>query len=211
MRYDGAVATPVYLEIGRTKSFACTVEWPGWCRSSKGEEGALNALAAYAERYRPVVEAAGVRMPKQVTRFEVVERLPGGGATDFGALSQPCSLDSRRLRAADSERLAAIVEASWATLDAVAAGAPPVLRKGPRGGGRDRDQIVAHVRDAERSYFRKVGIRTGDRDEFIDALRGARSPLPPDVRGKPWPWRYIGRRVAWHVLDHAWEIEDKSE
>jgi len=25
-----------------------------------------------------------------------------------------------------------------------------------------------------------------------------------------WPARYAIRRTAWHVLDHAWEIEDRS-
>ena len=25
-----------------------------------------------------------------------------------------------------------------------------------------------------------------------------------------WPTRYAARRIAWHVLDHAWEIEDRS-
>jgi hypothetical protein len=29
--------------------------------------------------------------------------------------------------------------------------------------------------------------------------------------GVIWPARYFGRRVAWHVLDHAWEIEDRIE
>ena len=24
-----------------------------------------------------------------------------------------------------------------------------------------------------------------------------------------WPGRYFFRRVAWHVLDHAWEIDDR--
>jgi hypothetical protein len=24
-----------------------------------------------------------------------------------------------------------------------------------------------------------------------------------------WPPRYVVRRAAWHVLDHAWEIEDR--
>ena len=32
------------------------------------------------------------------------------------------------------------------------------------------------------------------------------APLPGG-----WPVRYAARRIAWHVLDHAWEIEDKSE
>jgi hypothetical protein len=28
--------------------------------------------------------------------------------------------------------------------------------------------------------------------------------------GGAWPARYVIRRTAWHVLDHAWEIEDRS-
>src|SRR5438132_1502141 len=28
--------------------------------------------------------------------------------------------------------------------------------------------------------------------------------------GKIWLPRYFVRRVAWHALDHAWEIEDRS-
>jgi hypothetical protein len=28
---------------------------------------------------------------------------------------------------------------------------------------------------------------------------------------KGWPPRYAARRIAWHALDHAWEIEDRSE
>jgi hypothetical protein len=27
--------------------------------------------------------------------------------------------------------------------------------------------------------------------------------------GIRWPARYYVRRAAWHVLDHAWEIEDR--
>jgi hypothetical protein len=26
---------------------------------------------------------------------------------------------------------------------------------------------------------------------------------------KDWPLRYAARRIAWHALDHAWEIEDR--
>jgi hypothetical protein len=28
--------------------------------------------------------------------------------------------------------------------------------------------------------------------------------------GKRWSAPYFVRRAAWHVLDHAWEIEDRS-
>lgn len=43
------------------------LDWPGWARVAKTEEEALEALAAYAERYRPVAEEAGVRFPKSAT------------------------------------------------------------------------------------------------------------------------------------------------
>ena len=195
-------AIPVYLERGDRRTFACAVDWPGWCRSGKTPHDALETLAAYADRYRAVAP----KLPKRI-ELAVVEELPGGGATEFGALDKPCSLDQRPLTAADARKLGDIVEASWRELDRVVAGAPPTLRKGPRGGGRDRDAIVEHVVEAERSYFRSVGIRSGDRAEFVAALRAAREPGSAGT----WPWRYAARRVAWHVLDHAWEIEDKSE
>ena len=53
------MATPVYLEVGTKKIFACSFDWPGWARAATTEEDALEALAAYAERYRPVPETAG--------------------------------------------------------------------------------------------------------------------------------------------------------
>jgi hypothetical protein len=29
-------------------------------------------------------------------------------------------------------------------------------------------------------------------------------------RGAKWPLRYLIRHTAYHTLDHAWEMEDKS-
>jgi len=83
------------------------------------------------------------------------------------------------------------------------------LRKGPRGGGRDRDKMIAHVVDAEGAYFRRVGVGEG-RAAFLDALRAARQPQP-ELATKSWPYRYAARRVAWHALDHAWEMQDRAE
>ncbi|MDA0301655.1 MAG: hypothetical protein O2822_03935, partial [Chloroflexi bacterium] len=31
-----------------------------------------------------------------------------------------------------------------------------------------------------------------------------------DAPATKWPIRYSARRIAWHVLDQAWEIEDRS-
>ena len=218
-----AVATPVYLEVGSKRVFACSLEWPGWCRSGKTAEAALEALAAYAPRYAPVAAEAGRRFPRNAADdLEVVERLSGSGTTDFGAPGEPAASDLEPLTKAQAARLADFVRASWVIFDRVIASAPPTLRKGPRGGGRDRDAIVEHVLGAEVAYARKIGVKhrqpdAGDpeavgavRSSIEAAIRDARAPLPPEP-AKAWPFRYAARRVAWHVIDHAWEIEDRTE
>lgn len=203
------MATPVYLEVGTKKIFACSLDWPGWARAAKTEEEALEALAAYAERYRPVADAAGVRFPKSAgDTLDVVERVKGDTTTDFGAPHIPAGADAAKLTKAQAERLATLVEATWTVFDTVVKASPASLRKGPRGGGRDRDKMVAHVVEAEDAYFRKVGVKDG-RDAFLAALRAARDPQP-ELSIKSWPWRYTARRVAWHALDHAWEMQDRS-
>jgi hypothetical protein len=179
-------------------------------------------LAAYAERYAPVAKLAGVRFPAAAAEFEVVERIPGDTTTDFGAPSQIAEDDHSSLTKARAERLTALVEAAWATFDEIAADAPPTLRKGPRGGGRDRDKIIDHVLGAESAFIRKIGVRIpapdrGDRNAVeamraatAGTLRAAREP-EPELTIKSWPYRYAARRIAWHNLDHAWEIEDRTE
>ncbi|HET7487048.1 MAG TPA: hypothetical protein VFJ85_03910 [Acidimicrobiales bacterium] len=210
--------TPVYLELGSKKVFACSLDWPGWCRSGRSEDDALEALAAYAARYAPVAAAAGARFPKAPAP-EVVDRVPGSASTDFGVPGSAAPADTRPLTAAQAGRLAAIVEASWAALAEVAAGAPASLRKGPRGGGRDRDAVVEHVATAEFAYARKLGVRHKEskdpdavaalRADLLAALRAARRGEPAHEKG--WLPRYAARRIAWHAIDHAWEIEDRSE
>src|SRR3954447_654242 len=101
----------VYLEVGRRKVFACAPEWPGWCRSGKTEEQALEALGTYAERYAVVAAAAGVRFPKTAgTSFDVTERLPGDATTDFGAPSSIAADDRRPTTRAQAQRLVRFVE-----------------------------------------------------------------------------------------------------
>ena len=210
----------VYLEVGSRKVFACSVDWPGWARSGRGDEAALATLMEYAERYAPVAREGGLAFPDQLGPTHVVERVKGSATTDFGAPGAIPDLDGEPVDEDEAERQATLVAASWAYLDKVAAGAPARLRKGPRGGGRDRDQVVAHVVGAERSYARKIGVKHPEPDP---ADRGAVQALRDDILAvlhkpwageelaqKGWPPRYAARRIAWHVLDHAWEIEDKS-
>ncbi len=202
--------TPVSLESGRRRVFAAALDWPGWCRSAKDEESALEALAAYAGRYAPVAAEAGLAFPQQQV-FRVVERLPGDATTDFGAPGRVAAADATRLTAAQATRLAGLVQASWTILDRVVVGAPAELRKGPRGGGRDRDRVVEHVREAESAYARKIGVKGRPPDlrtAILEVLGTPGDGAPLADRG--WPARYAARHIAWHALDHAWEIEDRS-
>ncbi|HEY4026826.1 MAG TPA: hypothetical protein VGO86_10395 [Candidatus Dormibacteraeota bacterium] len=214
--------TAVYLEVGRKRVFACALDWPGWCRAGRNEEQALAALDAYRPRYAPVAQRAGLELPPGAAlTFDVVERLPGtAGYTDFGAPGEIATSDTRPIGVEEARRLASLVEAAWATFDSVVERAPAELRKGPRGGGRDRDRMVEHVLGAEAAYARKLGVRhrqpaAGDRPAILALRTALIEALSQPSNGTPsatnaWPHRYAARRIAWHVLDHAWEIEDRS-
>jgi hypothetical protein len=212
-----STSTVVYLELGAHRVFASAADWPGWCRSGKDEKAALEALAVAAPKYALVAKAA--RIPFEPgTDFEVVERLPGDATTDFGAPGAIAKADMKRLTKKEAGRLSALVSASWTILDRTVEKAPAALRKGPRGGGRDRDAIVDHVLGAETAYARKLGIRLQQpavRDAI--AVREHRNAIVAGLRAgtkgtteKGWPARYAARRIAWHSLDHAWEIENRS-
>lgn len=214
--------TDVYVEAGNKRVFACAFDWPGWCRSAKDEAGALAALASYASRYAPVAKRARQPFsPSADAKFRVVERIQGSANTDFGVPHEIPKKDRSPLTAADGKRLAALVRAAWAVFDDVASKAPQSLKKGPRGGGRDRDVIIDHVVGADGIYARKLGLQMPvpartDRSA-IKAFRAAvLEALASPSKGGPlvekgWPQRYAARRIAWHALDHAWEIEDKSQ
>jgi hypothetical protein len=200
----------VYVEAGNKKSFACAVDWPGWCRAGKTEEAALESLAAYAPRYAAVAATAGRRLaPKDADRLDVVERVSGSASTDFGVPGAIADVDRRKLSGKEAQRVAALVGAAWEILDVVVAGAPAKLRKGPRGGGRDRDAIVDHVLGAEVAYARKVGVRVKQPADG-EAVAAERAQILAAGTDDAWPARYLARRVAWHAIDHAWEIEDRS-
>ena len=210
------MAIDVCLEVGSKRVFASALDWPGWCRAGRDEDIALETLAVYRARYEVVVREAGLELP-DAAEFRPVERLAGDATTDFGAPGALAEHDRRRLTAPDAERLASLVAACWRVFDRIAEAAPAALRKGPRGGGRDTAQVVAHVIGAEAGYGRSINVRhkppnPGD-EAAVAALREAiltaiRAGDAAD-EGR-WPLRYAARRVAWHALDHAWEIEDRS-
>ena len=193
--------TDVYLEQGRTWTFACAVDWPGWARRGKGDDAALEELLAYADRYAAVVPGFA---PGEL---HVVGTLPGNATTDFGAPDARGPWDDEP---GDVAVLAERLEQCWAALDRAVAAASPELRKGPRGGGRDRDEVARHVQEAERSYARTVGVRLPPRTPWPEQREAVAAAVRAGAPGARWPLRYFVRRSAWHVLDHAWEVEDKS-
>ena len=196
------------------------------------KSSALEALVAYGSRYAAVLErstakTAGLDLepPTNPSALRVTDRLKGDGATDFGVPGKAPSADDADVDAAEVERQAAILTACWAALDSAAAAADGVvLRKGPRGGGRDLDKILGHVFEAEQAYIKQLGSRPpkGDgsasdvaleREAAVETFkaRALGRPVPdPRQTRRPWSPRYFIRRAAWHVLDHAWEIEDRA-
>ena len=209
---------PVAIESTRRRSFAVALDWPGWSRSGKTPDLAIDAFLAYAPRFAPVAARAGLDLPSGSLDVDVVEQRDGGAGTDYGVPSVTFEADRTPTTVADAARLVALLEAAWATFDAVAAAAPAELRKGPRGGGRDTAKMVEHVAGAEQAYAGALGIRAAMPDP-TDAAAVARlreallGPLRAPSNGAPigkWTQRYGARRIAWHALDHAWEIEDRS-
>jgi hypothetical protein len=193
----------VYVEKGAKRTFASSAGWPGWSRSGKDEQSALENLEAYAPRYAKVAKLAKLTLPDKPS-FKVVERLKGNATTDYGAPAIPARDEAQRQSAAESKRMIALLEASWKYLDNVRARAPEELRKGPRGGGRDREKMYQHVLDAEVAYAPAIGVRLKkpDRKALLEAIRNP-------AEDTKWPVPYAVRRIAWHALDHAWEMEDR--
>ena len=214
----------VVLEVAAKRSFASALDWPGWSRGGRSPDEALERLAAYADRYAVVANQAHVRFPAAtaIGDLEVVQRLRGGSGTEFGVPGAAAALESEPIAPQELKRLVALLEAVWATFDRVAGTAEGVhLQLGPRGGGRQVPKIVGHVHEAEAAYLHQLGWKVPNprppmaelRRSFVEAvrLRAAGTPLPePNRVHVPWEPRYATRRSAWHALDHAWEIEDRS-
>ncbi len=221
---------PIFFEIGSKRAISGSIDWPGWCRIARDEETALAALLAYGPRYAAAMRAArlGFRAPRSVQEFDIVERVKGNATTDFGAPDAALAADAEPFDPTALYRFTAILRAAWKAFDdAVAAAEGVELRKGPRGGGRNLDKIVEHAWGGEAAYVGalgwKVKVEAGTpppealeqvHQALLDGLAaGARGELPErgPRGGTLWSPRRAVRRAAWHVLDHAWEIEDRAK
>jgi hypothetical protein len=205
------------------KAVAFALDWPGWSRGATTPELALTTFESYRDRYRAIAVAAG--MAKEFDgsgRTKVVEDHVGTGSTDFWGISfAPSSTEQDPMDEAEFERKIALLRACWAYFDYVAARVSAEMRKGPRGGGRDRDEIIRHaVRVESEDFARRVGIRIPEnaaltpaglrthRKTYIDAMRAYNAG--EGKRMKSWTLPFLIRHSAYHVMDHAWEMEDKD-
>jgi hypothetical protein len=134
--------------------------------------------------------------------------------------------DARLIDDAELKRFQTLLEAYWRAFDAAAKAAQgKELRKGPRGGGRDLEDIIRHVLGADAAYLARLTWKLEKREAedlskevgqtrqaILDALAWAAKGKLPERGprgGAIWQPRYFVRRVGWHVLDHIWEIEDR--
>jgi len=211
---------PVYLEVGKKRVFASALNWPGWTRSAKTGEDALDLLNEYGSRYAKVVTRLGFVAPKNAAGFTIEERVKGDATTDFGAPAIPWSKDARPIKTDELKRLVTILERCWAAFDETAeANRRRSLKTGPRGGGRQIKAMVDHVNEADRAYLSRLGGSYKGKDtaelraaivKMLTARAHGEEPPPNPRRTKPlWSPRFAIRRSAWHALDHSWEIEDR--
>lgn len=218
----------VYVEIGKKKTFASAVDWPGWCRSGRDEKLALSTLIDYGPRYARVLHNQGVdfKAPEDVSTLVVTERLEGDTTTDFGAPAMMSHADSLPMDQMELGVVRTILMACWCAFDAAVERVQgEELKKGPRGGGRDLEKILQHILDGDQGYLRRLVWKAGSsseknidevlqqrREEILSALEFAVNeglPARGPRGGIIWTPRFFVRRVAWHVLDHTWEIEDR--
>lgn len=206
------------------RSVAFAIDWPGWSRGAKSAELALATLEAYRVRYRPVAELAGMGGEFEAAGpLDILEERVGTGSTDFWGISfSPSATEQGPMSDADLERAIALLRACWAFFDGVAARVSPEMRKGPRGGGRDRDRIIRHtIRTESEDFAKQVGLRIPEgaaltpaglqdhRAAYVEAMRAYNAGAVPR-RMRSWTLPFLIRHSAFHTLDHAWEMEDKD-
>lgn len=209
----------VVIERGKKRAFASALDWPGLSRSGRDDQDAINSILGYVDRYRAVTRLAEVGgIDDLLSSQHVVDHLQGTGATDFGVPDKISTIEYEAMTEGECERQIALLQACWTYFDQVADRVSAELQKGPRGGGRDRDAMVGHTLEADRGYARRIGVKTAPgyieraggieehRHEVVEAVRA----LNAENTVTSWPIRYFIRRASWHLLDHAWEMEDKD-
>lgn len=218
----------IYLEMGKKKTFANALDWPGWSRAGKNKQAAIQSLLDYGSRYIAILRSVhiGITVPIDRNNISVIEQLVGNSTTDFGAPAVIPGKDHKKLSQEEFVRFSEILQACWDFLDTtIECASSRELKKGPRGGGRILEAIIHHVIEADRAYLRRIAwtpfkyegmeqrkVLTLLHKEITKAVQAAADEGLPEKGprgGVIWPLQYFFRRSTWHILDHAWEIEDR--
>jgi hypothetical protein len=214
----------VILEVGKKERrvVAGAMDWPGLDRWGKNDDVAIEKLTSYLPRYREVAKLAGLAKKFTLHRdVEIVERVVGSGSADYWGIAHvPSEIEREVLPPAELDRRLALLRACWSYFDSTAERVSAQLRPGPRGGGWTRDEIIRHVHLNEPEQFtRKVEVRTPrefmltpdgravHRESTLDAIRTYNAE---GKAARSWPIQFLIRRIAHHVMDHAWEMEDRD-
>lgn len=209
------------------KHVAYAIDWPGLERNGKSTDAAVEHMNRYRERYAAVAKRAGLAAEYAAEpATSVVIEYEGVSSTDFWGISFAHSeLDHEPIGTEELARQLDLLQACWAELDDIATRVSPDLKKGPRGGGRDRDHIVRHVLASEIDWVKRLDIRPDVHDivpqdarslfhqQIVDEIRDlhAQGHEKSRAKGGPyWTHRFLIRHLAYHVMDHAWEMEDKD-
>jgi hypothetical protein len=202
---------------------AFAIDWPGWSRGARTPDLSIATLETYRQRYRPIAVAAGMADDFDAAgRLEVIEDRVGTGSTDFWGISfSPSSFEQGAMSAAELDRKLKLLRACWAFFDGVAARVSAEMRKGRRGGGRDRDRIIRHtIRTESEEFAKRLGLRIPEggaltrdglvahRTAYVAAMRAYNRG--EGKRMRTWTLPFLIRHSAYHVMDHAWEMEDKD-
>ena len=206
------------------KSVAFSLDWPGWSRGASTPEIAVQTLESYRERYRPIAKLAGmVREFDAAGPVDVFEDRIGTGSVDFWGISfSPSATETDPMDVDEFKRKVKLLRACWKYFDEVAAHVSAGMQKGPRGGGRDRDEIIRHtIRVESEDFARKVGLRIPEggaltpeglhqyRKDYVAAIRDYNDgKVKRRMQSGTLP--FLIRHSAFHTLDHAWEMQDKD-
>ena len=212
----------VILEIGRSRRVvAGATDWPGLDRWGTSEDASIEKLLSYVPRYAPIAERAGRAAEFARARdIDVIERVPGSSSTDFWGIAHvPSQVEAGILSPAELERRLDALQACWAWFDDVTSRVTGELLPAARGGGRTREQVIRHTYASEPEQMtRKVEVRTArevvltpdglarHRQETLDAIRAWNAE---GKAARTWPIQFLIRRIAHHVTDHGWEMEDR--
>jgi hypothetical protein len=205
------------------KAVAFAIDWPGWSRGAKTPDLALATLESYRQRYRPIALAAGMTDEFDAAGpLDVIEDRVGTGSTDFWGISfSPSGSERGPMSDTEIDRKINLLRACWAFFDGVAGRVSAEMRKGPRGGGRDRDKIIRHtIRTESEDFAKRLGLRISEggaltpdglvahREAYVAAMHAYNRG--EGRRMQSWTLPFLIRHSAFHVMDHAWEMEDKD-